>query len=442
MSRTGRQGSITYAKETTWGNYASATKYLRVVSESVNRSIEMKEDPSLISEIYTTDMIKVADGIGGTIETVIHGDECGSMIYGVLGGHASIVNPVKAWLGVSYNGTALYARLTKSSDVITAETSANGSSWVVDTNFSSTAGAITITGATLDTLTELQAYIAGRTGYDAVIFGDSTDSSTLADMAATTMMSNDIVQGMALLKVQPTSTVAKMHTVTPAVLTTSLPSFSFLINRVLGTNESIAAVGCKINSIVLANTAKDLCKMTITIDGKEEIGSKVDSGLTASSVEAYLTANMKIVVVDYTGAQTVLDEVKDYSLTINANLDDNRNIGSYTKLEQDRQSSKIEISFTANNTTGSYALRTNWTTDKPVSMYVYFKGNDYADTTNLVPYNMLFIIPSVKLTDFSSPLSTPDRLTITGAGTAIKPESAVYTKHIHSYIIDNNTSSY
>lgn len=441
MARTGRLGSIVYAKETTWGTFASGTDYLRASTESLKRSVEHAEDPSLVSEIYTTNLIKVGDGIAGNIEGVMHGDDIGKLLHGVLGTQSSLANPAKAWMIVGYSGSDAYMRLTKSGDVITAEVSAAGASWVIDSNFSST-GSITVTDAAYDTLSELETYIAGRTGYDCVLLGDSTDSSTIADFTATTIKSASTSLGSLLMKVQPTSTVSKMHTLIPAAASVNLPSFSFTINRSLGTNASIAALGAKISSITLSNTAKDICKYSITLDAKQESTSVTDSGLTAPVIEAFLSANMTIVMEDYTGALTELDEVKDYSITINANLDDNRAIGSYYKKEQERQNSTIEISFTANNTSTQYALRSNYTSDYPVGFYLYWKSNDYSDSTNLVPYSILIRIPAAKLTDFNSPLSTPDRLTITGAATVVKPESASYGEHIYVYVIDDNTSSY
>lgn len=440
-ARTGRLGNMAFAKESSWGNFATATKALRISTESLKRTVEHAEDPSLVSEIYTTDMIKIGDGMSGGIEGVLHGDDIGFMIHGILGTQSSLANPIKAWLLVTYGGSLTYVRLTKTAAVLTAEKSTNGSSWSADTNFSST-GSITLSDASYDTLTELQTYIAARTGYDAVIFGDSCDSTTLADFTATTLISADTKVGGCLMKVQPTSTVAKLHTVIPAGATVNLPSFSFLINRVLGSSESLACVGAKISTIALSNTAKDLCKYSLTIDGKQELQDKTDSVIATPTVEGYLTANMKICVEDNVGALTVLDEVKDFSLTINSNIDDNRTIGSYYKQEQERQNSTIEFSFTANNTTTQYALRTKYESDLPISLYVYFKGNDYADATNLVPYNILFRLPECKLTDYNSPLSTPDRLTITGAGKVIKPQNSTYTEHIYAYITDANTSSY
>lgn len=442
-SRTGRLGNVTYKKETTHNTYVAGDTFLRVSTENLPRTVEHVEDPALIGEIYPTDMIKIADGIGGTLDGVIHGDEIGELIYGVLGGESSVVaNPAAAWLLAGYNGTANYARLTKSGTTITAETSAAGSSWVADTNFSSLAGAIDVAAASslYETLTKLETYIASRTGYDCVLMGSTNSSSDLADFAATTIRSNDVRVGSVLMKLENTSTVAKMHTLSPADADEDLPSFSITVNRVLGTNASVAATGCKFSAIALTNAAKDLCKYSLTIDGTQELESQSDVTVTVPNIEGYLSANMKIVVEEPDGSLVELDEVKDYSITINANVDDNRVIGSYYKKEQIRQKATIEFSFTANNTDTQYALRSNYTGDTPVGMYLYWKSNTSADTG--VPYSMLIRIPDAKLTDFNSPLSTPDRLTITGAGQVVKPTNTTYTEHIYIYVIDKDVAVY
>jgi hypothetical protein len=365
------------------------------------------------------------------------------LLFGVLGGEAAVANPANAWALVGYLGTANYMRLTKSGTNLTAETRATSTeSWVADTNFSTAAGVLDLTSASYDTLTELVTYINGRTGYDAVLFGDSTASTTLADFSATEIRSNDVRVGSYLMKSETTSTTAKVHTLTPATAATSLPSWSFTINRALGTDTSVGAVGCKFSSITLTNAAKDLCKFSLTVDGQAEETGKTDAAVTVPTVEGFLAAKMKIVFEEADGSLTELGEVKDYSITINSNVDDNRVIGSFNKKEQTRQNSTIEYSFTANNTSSQYALRDNYTADTSVGVYLWWESNTNADTTNAIPYSMLFRIPDSKLKDYNSPLSTPDRLVITGSGQVVKPLNATYTSHITCYVVDNDITTY
>jgi hypothetical protein len=201
---TGRLGNVAYKKESTWGTYIAGDTYIRVSTESLSRTVEHTEDPALISEIYTTDMIKVGDGISGSMEAVQHGDEMGELLWGVMGGQDAPASPVKSWLLVSYNGTANYMRLTKSGTSLTAETrNTSTEAWTGDSNFSTASGILTLSDAANDTLTELTSVIGGKTGYDAILFGAGTHaSSDISDFSATEIRNNDIRVGGYLMLVQ------------------------------------------------------------------------------------------------------------------------------------------------------------------------------------------------------------------------------------------------
>ena len=58
MARTGRNGNIGFIKETTWGSYLTSTTYLRAASENLVNTIDNIEDPALVSEVYTTALVK------------------------------------------------------------------------------------------------------------------------------------------------------------------------------------------------------------------------------------------------------------------------------------------------------------------------------------------------------------------------------------------------
>ena len=100
------------------------------------------------------------------------------------------------------------------------------------------------------------------------------------------------------------------------------------------------------------------------------------------------------------------------------------------------------MSYTANNTSTVYALRDDYIADNPVETFIYMESNTDIDSTNSVPYSIMVRLPSTKYTDFNSPLSTPDRLTITAAGRVVKPTSTLYTKHIEIKVVDNIVSTY
>jgi hypothetical protein len=441
MSRTGRLGNIVFKKESTWGSYITGDILLRASSESLNNKVENVEDPSLIGEIYTTKLVKVAEGIEGSIEGVAHPDVIGVQLHSVLGGESSVVsNASLAFLGVSYNGANAYERITKSGTSITIEKSSNGSSWTGDSNFG-TAGVLDVSASGYDTTSELAVYIAARTGFDSFLLGSTTgDSTNIPDFAATLLKSASAKIGAKLMTVDSTSASAKKHTLFPASASGELPSYCYTINRLLGTNESVAFTGVKTKTLTLQLPAKDMAKINMSLDGKQELTAQTDIALAVPESLAFTASNAKIIFEDATGNLTEFDEVKDLSVTINSNVDDNRVIGSVYKKEQIRQKADMTISMTANNTSGQYALRTNYLNATGVSLWLYMQSA--SSITTGIPYSVLIRIPEVQFTDFNSPLSTPDRLTITAAATVVKPSQSTYSEHIYCYVVDGITAVY
>jgi hypothetical protein len=434
---------VAFKKEASWGTYLAGDIYLRAASEGIENQITHVEDEALVKEIYPTEMVKVGESAAGPIDGALHGDTAGILIHGVLGGESAVSNPIIGNVIVNYSGTALYARLTKSGTTLTAETSADGSSWVGDANFGASTG-IDISSSAYDTLTELQAAIDGFTGWSATLFGSGTGaSSNIADFAATQVFNNDLSVGAKVLSdAYSGSTTAKLHTLYPADSSVSLPSFSFTVNRVLGSNKSVGYVGCKFQSVAISIAANDLVKVSIGVDGKAEEADKNDLSLTLPTIQAFTASNVKILMVKNNGTQIDFDEVKDLSLTINSGIDDNRVVGSIYKQEQVRQKSTIDLSFNANNTSTQYAARTAFTNGDHVELFIYMKSNTYCDSTNSIPYSMLVRVPAITLTNYNSPLSTADRLVITAAGNVVRPKSTVYPKHVYFYINDADTTVY
>lgn len=441
MPNTGRLGSIVFKKETTWGTYVSGDVQLRASTESMNRAVEYAEDAALVGQLYTTDMIKVADGAAGSFEAAMHPDTIGIVLHGVLGGESAVTDPKQAYLIISYTGTSDYARLTKSTNTLTAELSSDGTSYSGDSNFG-TSGDLDLSAAGNDTLTELQAVIAGYTGWDAVLCGDgSTASTDVPDFSATLLRSADEIVGAFLFAPTNTSaTGAKTHTIYPAAATATLPSYSVTVNRTLGTNKSVGFVGTKFNSVTMTNAAKDLCKISIAATCKEEQEDKTDISLTVPDVQAYTTPKMKIVMVESDGSLTEFTEARDFSLTINANIDATNVIGSYNIVEQIRQNATMEISMTANTSSTTYAPRSNFTAGTHVGLFIFWQGNE--ETSDGDDYSVMCRIPDIQLTDYNSPLSTPDRLTLSITGTIVKPKNTVYTNHIQFFVVDSDTTTY
>lgn len=441
--RTGRLGNGSFKKETAYGTYVAPDLLLRLSSESINRTIAHTEDEAIVGEIYTTEMILTSDGASGSIDTSLHGDTAGVLLQGVLGGESAVSDPFNSVIAVSYNGVSPYARLSLVGTDLLAELSADGSIWAADTNFNTT-GTIDISSAPFDTFAELSTAIATYTGWEANLFGLTTATSTnIPVFAVTNVKAAGIQQGAKLLTAcVSASTLAKTHNLTPAAVGTCLPSYTFQFNRVLGTNKSVAFTGSKISSVGITLTAKELAKASISVMAQKEVVDQTDVSLAVPNVQAFTAQKTKILHVRNDGTQLIMDEVKDLSLTINSNLDENGAIGSLYNLEPVRQKSTIDLSYTANNTSTQYAVRDNYINDQTVETIIWLESNTEIDSTNDIPYSILFRIPSVKFTDFNSPLSTADRLTISASGIAEKPKSTVNSNHIYVYVNDADVTTY
>jgi hypothetical protein len=441
-TRTGRLGNITFKKETTYGTYIAGDMQLRAGSESIARQVGYVEDTALVSEIYTTDMIPASDGAAGALDSSFHPDVAGVLLHGVLGGEAAVADPVAAWVILSYTGTDNYQRFTKSSNTLTSETSVDGSSWSKDANFG-TAGDLDISGATVDTIAELVAVVGAYTGYDAVYFGSgSVASTTIVDFTATSTRANDEILGAMLMRATvPAATLSKTHTLTPALAAAEIPSYSITVNRALGTNASVGFTGCKFSSATIAATAGELVKINLPVIAQKEETGKTDISLTLPDQRPYIASKMKIVIIDNANG-TIYDmtDITDISIAINTNIDQTKVVGSEYIIEPTRQKASMDISFTALNTTTSYALRGSYTGGTSVQMFIYFLSAESIESG--VPYSIMMRFPAVQLTEYNSTLSTPDRLTIAANSTVLKPKNATYPRHIYAYVVDNDLTTY
>jgi hypothetical protein len=439
---TGRQLQVAIKKESTFNTYVTGDLFLRPSSEELKNNIKFVEDEAMVGETFSTEQIKTGEDPGGTMQTALHGDTAGVLLHACLGGETSVTNPAKSYLVVNYTGTALYARLTKASTNLTAETSADGSSWSVDNNFGSS-GVVDLTAAAYDTAAELSSAIDGFTGWDSTLFGASATPSTgIAAFSATVLHSNDVKNTAMLLPVLVTSTVSKTHTVYPADVGTNLPSYSITLNRGLGTNASISYTGSKLSSLNITTDQQGIVKAALTWNCCLETTGKNDITYVLPTVQTFIASKTTILMDDDTGDQIDFANVKSLGINVNANVDSDFSIGSYYKNEQVAQKGDIDVSFTATLTTTQNAVRPLWVAGTSVSMWVYMESNSIADLTNSIPYSLLIRLPRVKLMDFNAPSNTPDRIVITGSGKVEKPQNAVIPKHIYAYITDTDTTVY
>lgn len=439
--RVGRYSDLQMKKESVYGTYVTPDKKLRISSESLNTTIEQVDVENMIGKEGLSEVVKVAEMAGGGIESKIYPDELGEIIYATLGGQDAVNNPHTGIIIVAYNGSEDGARLTLSSNSLTAEIY-NGS-WVADTNFNTT-GTIDVSNSSFDTLGELATAINGYTGWSAKLLGSSSgDSTSIADFSATNLKYDQVKEGALLLKDVVTSTVAKNHKIYPSI-SSLLPSYTIQVNRNLGTNKSFAFTGSKISSLTLNNTAKDVLAYSVTIDAQKELQDQTDVSLSVDpSILPVSACNATIVIVDDAGAIYTFDEMKDLSLTINNNITtDDFVIGNCYKKEQVQQGFNVEISGNANNTDSQFSLRDKFINNNNLEMYIYWTSSNEADKTNSVNYQMLCKIQNLYLSDFSSPASSVEKLVIAYAGKATISKSNVYSNMIEFDVVDNDIATY
>jgi hypothetical protein len=434
---TGRNANIAIKKETAWGTYIAPDLKLRASSEGLNKTVNYTEDPALIGESFTTDLIKTSSNAGGSVETKLHPDTAGPIIHWSLGGEAAVANPPNSYIIINYTGTSAYARLTQTTTNLKAELSADGTTWADDTNFNTT-GTIDLTAADFDTSAELATKITTYTGWNASYVGLAAGvTASSAPFTAKQLKNAGDKVGAVILSTPVTSTVAKVHTVTPAGITTCLPSYTIQVNRALGENKSLAYVGSKLNQLALTIDAGEQVTASLTISSKDEQVDKNDVVVATPILQAYGALKAKL-FVDHIPVTVA----KNFSITINNNMDESFVIGSEFIEEQERQSATVEFSGSVNltgPTTDLYSLRTNYTGDTASEIIVYLESVHTADT--LVPYSILLRMPRCKYSDFSAPISGPDRIVINIAGTAVNPKGGVY-EHIEAAIVDTDVTVY
>lgn len=439
----GAMTSITYEKQSAYGTAVATTKPWRANADSFKLKKEKVDDGALIGKQLMSKPIEVARMTEATLESPAYVDQLGTGLWSVLCGESTISDPAVAFVLISYNGASAYHRLTLSSSTLTAETSSNGSSWSADTAFNTT-GSIDLTAAGFDTLTELQAAIAGYTGYDCILFGDgATSSALLAEFTATQTKTASVCQGGKLLfALNTTSTTTAMHSISNAGAGTDSPSFTFQVNRGLGTNQSIVYDSMVGKTLTLTSAAKDVLKMSLALTGREELTAQTDSAVANTDVPSYVVGRMKLVFENRAGELIEFAEVKNITNTLNPSLEDNRNVGDLYPGQPGRNTPAYDVSLSANCTSTQYAVRAKYLANETVSMYLFCKTDDKADSANSVPYNFLVRIPSLHIKEFDAPSANRDRVLITMAASAITSESSVYTSDIYAYVTDKVTAVY
>lgn len=427
MATMGRLGKLAHAKESAWGTAVTTDKPLSFTGESLANKIEVKEDGRIIGKVFTTDQIKVGEAVSGGIDVTLHPQEAGWLVDYTLMKESATVAGAQAFLAFYYIGTNTYASVELATNNVIGKSGASvgtaSADWTLDK-----------TNASYDTAAELvAAVIAASADWKAYAFGKSD-----APMSLLTSLAQTQVYGRNALIVPLTSasTTTKIHKIIPAGAADAEVSFTAVVDRTLGTNESIQLAGCKANSLSIKIPAKDLLTATVDVIGKVEATGITYPSITIPSDEPYISTNARIIS---NGIESTL--TKDYTLTINNALSNDGIVGSAYISEPIRGAAKVNISGAVNmDATAWKRDYPYYTANNSIENLVYVEYTKaYADATNYVRYSMLIRMPYIKLTTYDTFVSGPEKMTSSIAGEGC---SGANYENVEIWVTDTRTSAY
>lgn len=432
----GSGGNASYKKENSPGEYMVPDTRLRIISEGFKPDIEFTEDPSLISEDFTTEKTISFKGASGTFEALAHPDSVHFMWKAVLGKELPISKGVVGRVVISYTGPKLFHQIRVHNGIITSETSNDGNTWTPDNEFNEN-GVLNCSGISLKVI---QKTIDGYDSYSALPLGNTSITGNTLNNTPDPIITRQNGKHVGVGILEAVTDLAFKHTIIPADPTQHLPTYSFLINRVIGVNKSIAYVGMKAQSLTINCTGGDDVKQSLSFLGRREETNKLDVNLPYPTPQTYKGAKTEFIVIDETGNMTYFYRTTDSAITVNRSLTDKKYMGSYHRQDIGREKGTIELTFTADNNPESYQYRESYEKGTPVEVIQF--SSSVSQVAPGVDYSQLVRIPRVKLDEYFSPLSGPGLMTIAAKGTAEKPQNNIYPKHIYVETTDSESVEY
>jgi len=323
-------------------------------------------------------------------------------------------------LVIQYTGSNAYAQVRKSGDDLILESGANVGSVSADLTLDTSQAAN-------DTLTELQVLIDADPDYTCSLVGEgSTDSGFIGDFTGRSCKAASIFVG---------ATDAWEHKIYLGTATDTEPSFTFLENKTLGTNESLAQVGAKCNSLAMNFNNREIITASLDIIAKDEDPSEVDVSPTIIEHTPYTGNVTRVWEGGYESQKS-----KSLTITVNNNLDVSGLLGTDYIDEPIRTNVAIEVSSSENLDSTVYLRnKANYTSSTPIEFLVNSQGVDYADSNSSTLYDITIRIRKMELSTYEANMGDPGRIVTELSGQAIK--SANYS-HIEMYVIDQRSSAY
>lgn len=443
-NRLGSKGSIGYKKQADFDTKITVDQLVQgIESENFDAKPTIYKDNSLIGQdVQTDDFFTGYEAVSSTLGIKAFHPINDNLLSMLFGDEAAVSDPVKSFIVITAKSNANnYIRLSLVGTDLIAEKSTNGSAWSADTAFCTT-GTMSLVAAAYDTVAEVVTAINGYTGYAAVLIGGngSEASTNIPAFAVTTLKSLTSYIPLFLKSAITASTTAKAHNMQLPV--TGVNScYSFLVNRNLGTNQSINFTGCKANQLTIKAEAGNPIAIDIALVGKKQETAQTDVAITRTVQIPYTAAYAKIVLIDYeTGTIITGTEVKSLNLTAGINLDDGKYIGDQYIYEPKPQNKTVTLDFSIGNNSNNYGLKAIFDAVTSLQAYIYIGHGSYCDSSNAIPYSICCKMSNIKLTESSSVISTRDKLIMTAKAELLAPKNS--ENKLDFIVVDTTTATY
>ena len=323
-------------------------------------------------------------------------------------------------LEITYTGANAYAEISMTSGVLVGASGAGSGSAVTDWSFDTSL-------VTNDTLTELQVLINADPDYSCTLIGAGATSSPL--------IGDFTIRNITGITYFVGATKAWEHKIYLGGATDVEPSFTMLINKTLGANQSKAMIGTKCNSLALNISNREIIKASLDIVGKNEDVAQVDVSPTIIEHTPYVGNKTRLWENGY-------ESQKSKTLTVNIanNLDVSGLIGSDFIDEPIKGGVSIELSSSENLDNTVYLRNYDkFINSQPIEILFNSEAVDFADSGSNTLYDITGRVRKCNLATYEANIGSPDRLPLDWAGKAVK--STNYS-HIEIYVIDGRSAQY
>lgn len=251
----------------------------------LDKTAQNERDPALIGNGMPVGKILVSFDVAGSLPITMRA--CGGVglvLASLLGSDEAA--QVGGGIWIRYIGTAASCKIVANTtaDTLTSLIGALGEE-VADSNFG-TAGTITLTGTSFDTLAELVAAINGYDDYEAgIIFEDTETAVASASIIDGTFQAKNI---NALFFFSSATSGAYLHKYKPVLEGVERPTLAIQVD---GVGDNFLYKGVVIDALSISGALKGMIEADASVMGFDETGSQEASELTLPDSDPMIFAN-------------------------------------------------------------------------------------------------------------------------------------------------------